>query len=198
MVISHKYSDKIVYEIKQCYMQIYLEDQVSEVDNWFVQAITVAVQNGNAALHEKFAKNPYVSFSTDEDGVVFQSFSKQIGNLLCDVTEWVYDYHQVFGYSIDIVGIMLPYVLEKIGITYSEVGVFVPLALLIVQMAVDNVVHQKNIIQEKKKERAFRKFMQKNLDVLSRVRSDNEEVQNAITEAKKANEKLLSLLTEGR
>lgn len=194
MVLSQKYEDDIVFEIKQCYMDIYLDDQVSDVSNWFVRSITKAVQDGNSALHNIFNQNPHVSFRTNTDDRIFRSFADTISNLLYEVTGWVNTFQRAFGSSADLASAMLPYVLDKIGIAYSEAGVFVPLALLINKTAVDISSTEMISMLCQKKKSDFQEFLRKNLDILSQVTSDSQEVQGALKESQKANEMLLSLL----
>lgn len=196
MDVSLELSNKIAFELKMCYMQIYLDEKISQTDNWFIHAMTNAVLAGNTELRNKFSANPNMAYMANEDKTICDTFLSDIRHFLQDAANWVYEYHQAFGYSIDTASILLPYILEKIGITYTEVGVFIPLALLIVKIVSDIMVEQRDIPREKKTERAFRKMLTKNIELMNHIEVNSIEAKEALDEAIKANEKMLELMKE--
>lgn len=186
--------DALVYQLKICYMDIYLEDKVTQLDNWFVIAITEAVQEGNEALDMLFLENPVIQYSTDTDETICRRFLHSVEKLVYNAAEILCYIQHRYEVTTDLVNIILPYILSKTGICEEEIGTFISLGIFLSRVAISKIADIKETEEKEKINSAIKNMCESNIDFLTH--SINDENKNLLEKCEQANRAILQLIKE--
>lgn len=187
---------ELVYKLKICYMDIMLEDKVNDCDNWFVNAIQDAVFQGNQALQSLFSDNANTQYQIDTDNTVYAKFMQHIEPLVSSGFQLANSIQNIFNTTTDLVGILLPFILQIMQICDEDVGVFVGVAIIIAQLIVQYLADQDSKRKEKEMQKSIEFICRSNLAYLQQLTEKDNENKEIIQQCIEANSNMLNTINE--
>lgn len=178
---------ELVYKLKICYLDIFLEDKVNDCDNWFINAIQDSVLQGNQELHNLFTDNADTQYRTDTDNTIYSKFMQHIEPLINSVFQLANSIQNRFNASTDLVGILSPFILQKMQICNEDVGVFIGVGVIIAQLIVQRLAEQEIKKREKEMHNSIESICHSNLIYLHQLAEKNSENKEIIEQCIDAN-----------
>lgn len=201
--ISVSYSEielksEIVNEIKLCYWKINVLDIDDEcMDNsLIISAINSSVIAGNRALREFFISHPGVSFMVDKDEVIFESFINAITPITNRALSLVSLLSDEYIFAVDMTQLMLPFVMEQMGINDNNMLILWGLALLVTKYLVNKIDKHNRKKQSEELRNSLREVCLNNIEYLNILNKSQciEEKSNVVESCIVANKKMLELI----
>ncbi len=185
---------ELVYKLKKCYIDIFFEDKVNDCENWFINAIKDSILQGNQALHNLFTDNANCEYHTNKDDVIFTKFMQHIEPLVGRAFQIANVIQNIFNSTTDLVGILLPFILQKMQICNEDVGIFVGVAILIAQLIVQQLAEQDAKRKEKTMETSIESICRSNITYLQQLAEMDNENKEVIQKCIEANSNMLNTI----
>lgn len=193
-----KLKREIVKEIKQCYWEINTLDIDDECKNnsLVISAINSSIIAGNRALRELSISHPGQSFMVDKDEVIFGSFINAIIPITNKALSLVSSLSDEYILAVDMTQLMLPFIMEQMGINDNNLLFFGGLALLVTKYLVNKIDKHNRKKQSEELRNSLREVCLKNIEYLNILNKSQciEGKSNVVDSCIVANKKMLELI----